>query len=201
MIATFNRLLTGALLTLLLTACGSSGDVEVRYYLVTPVDDPGINYSSDTAVEIMDLEIPQYLERFQIASRRSNNQLAFSNAHQWAENLRKNLSRTLARNLSIYLMTSDVGTPRNRSLSTPDVRVKVYLEQFERGADGYVTLVARWQLVDGGGKTLLTRSDRFVSTNTVPAPDYAGTVAAMGGLFAELSSAIAAAIREQVDES
>lgn len=189
------------LVMVLLTGCGSSGGAEVSYYLVTPVSSTGSAYENNTAVEIMDLEIPQYLERFQMASRRSDNQLAFSTAHQWAENLRKNLTRTLARNLSVYLNTPDVGTPRNRSISEPDVRIKIYIEQFERQADGYVTLVARWQLTDSNGKTQLTRSDTYTSTNRVPAPDFAGTVSAMGELFADFSRDISAAITEQLNEA
>jgi uncharacterized lipoprotein YmbA len=180
----------------LLTGCGSSGESPTRYYLIEPVSGVTAD-SSDLAIEIADLDIPQYLERYQIASRRAGNQLVFATSHQWAENLRKNLMRTLARNLTSYLGSADIGTPANRSSSAPDFSVRIYIERFERDAEGYVQLTARWQLSKGDTrKTLITQSSQFTSANRIDARDYAGTVASMAALFADLSKTISTAIEE-----
>ena len=101
------------MLIFLLSACGGSAP-QTRYYLVEATAPAPLNLDETPAVAIMDLEIPQYLERSQIASRRPDNQLVFASSHQWGESLRKNLARAFARNLTNQLASSAVGTPANR---------------------------------------------------------------------------------------
>ncbi|MBT4160661.1 MAG: membrane integrity-associated transporter subunit PqiC [Gammaproteobacteria bacterium] len=189
--------LYGLAIICLTLGCSSSGEDPTRYYVIEPVaeseSDTLVNESLSIAV--VNLEIPQYLERFQIASRRSNNQLAFAKSHQWAENLRKNLSRTLARNLINILSTPDVSTPTNRSASVPDYWLTVFVERFERDADGYVRLVARWQLKDA--TQITTRSSSYSSTTRVGTRAYDDTVDTLSRLFADLSDEIAQTILEQ----
>jgi len=68
----------------LLVGCSSSADT-VRYYLIEPVSLADATNGGDTSIEIVDLEIPQYLERLQIASRRPDSQLVFASTHQWGK--------------------------------------------------------------------------------------------------------------------
>jgi len=113
--------ITILMLVLLLAACSGGGNkVPTKYYLIDPVESGALNFTFDKplAIEIIDVHIPQYLERFHIATRIGVNRLNFSEANQWGENLRKNLMRTLSRNLSILLSTQDIGTPLNRSSSS-----------------------------------------------------------------------------------
>lgn len=186
-------LTTGLFLT---TGCVVSGGSPIRYYLIDPTPQSALRQSSQPlAVEIMDLHIPQYLERFQIASRRGRNQLSFSDGHQWGENLRKNLTRTMARNLSRLLDTVDVGTPTDRSSSKPDYRIQVYIEQFERDESGQVKLSARWQVMSGANdKVPSTEGVELSSERTNSAGDYEGMVESMQLLFSELSRRIAQSI-------
>ena len=105
----------------LMTGClGSRSMAPIRYYLIDPIEYPkNLSLKKDTplSIEIISLHIPQYLERFHIAKRVSKSRLDFSESHQWGENLRKNLLRTMSRNLSQLLSTLDIGTPLNRSAS------------------------------------------------------------------------------------
>lgn len=183
------------LVLLLLSGCGG-GAVAVRYYLIDPVDYPRVEGTPVPAVEILDIDVPQYLERFQIATRREPNQLHFSGTSQWGENLRKNLMRTLARNLSRLLATSDVSTPLNRSLGQADYRVQLHIEQFERDSDGIVRLLARWQLVGKDPAQPATSLQTALQYDArIAADDYDAIVAAMQSLFGRLSEQIAASIR------
>ena len=114
------KLLLLLLLTVLLSGCmGGGATTPVRYYLIDPIDYSNNSVKSvrELKIAIIDLHIPQYLERFHIAKRTNVSQLEFSENNQWGESLRKNLLRTLARNLSSLLSTADIGTPLNRSLS------------------------------------------------------------------------------------
>jgi uncharacterized lipoprotein YmbA len=180
----------------LLAGCSSSADT-VRYYLIEPVSVAGATNGGDMSIEIVDLEIPQYLERLQIASRRPDSQLVFAATHQWGESLRKNLIRALARNLTNLLGTTAIGTPVNRLSSLPVYRLTVYLERFERGADGYVHLLARWQLIHREtSDTIINSSNEYMSEHRIDSRDYAGTVFAMSELLGEFSQTVAHRIEE-----
>jgi uncharacterized lipoprotein YmbA len=180
----------------LLAGCSSSADA-VRYYLIEPVSVAGATNGGDMSIEIVDLEIPQYLERLQIASRRPDSQLVFASSHQWGESLRKNLTRALARNLINLLGTAAIGTPANRLSSLPAYRLTVYVERFERGADGYVHLLARWQLIHREtSETIINSSNEYMSERRIDSRDFAGTVFAMSELLGEFSQTIARRIEE-----
>ena len=92
----------------LLNSCAGAGSTaSTRYYLIDPAEYPSASLKSvrPLSIEITSLHIPQYLERFHIATRISKSQLEFSESNQWGENLRKNLLRTMARNLSTLLLS------------------------------------------------------------------------------------------------
>jgi len=180
-----------------LAGCSSSGGTVTRYYLIEPMPaSTSVDIeATDLAVAITNLSLPQYLEKFQIASRRQGNQLVFASSHQWAESLRKNLSRVLASNLSRLLGTADVGSPVSRSASRPDIRISVGSENFERGPEGYITVAARWQLSSTAGLT--THAETLRSDSRVDAKNFAGTVRTLNDLFNDLSVAIALSVQEE----
>ena len=181
--------------------CLGGGGATTRYYLIDPLGVPEAAASGQPlAVEIMDLDVPQYLERFHIATRDADNGLHYSEYNQWGETLRKNLLRTLAINLGRQLGTSDVATPLNRSLTAPDIRVKVHVDRFERGADGIVYLDARWQVSSvRSGDVSATQSANLAGDVTVGESDFDAMVSTMRRLFGDLSARIAASIRTEAE--
>jgi len=197
-IYTAHRYSVMLLLSLLLPGClGGGATTPIRYYLVDAVKPVNIPFSSDKPliIEIIDLHIPQYLERFNIATRSAENRLEFSEYNQWGENLRKNLMRTMARNLSKLLSTVDIGTPLNRSLSLPDYRIQIYIEKFEQDIDGKVRLAARWQLSDASEpKPLGIYSSELESKIKIEKSDYDQIVSVMRDLYGEFSNRIATTI-------
>jgi uncharacterized lipoprotein YmbA len=186
------------LLSLLLAGClGGGATTPVRYYLVDEIEPVNVPFSSDKPliIEIIDLHVPQYLERFNIATRSIENRLVFSEYNQWGENFRKNLMRTMARNLSKLLSTVDIGTPMSRSMSLPDYRIQIYIEKFEQDIDGKVRLVARWQLSDAAeSKPIDVYSAELESNIVVEESDYDQIVSVMRELYGEFSNRIAATI-------
>lgn len=179
----------------ILFACGGGG-TSIRYYVVDAVesispvaDDPNL------VVEIMDVHIPQYMERFNIVSRGDENQIFFSDNNQWGDNFRKNLLRTMAQNLSDLLGTNDIGTPINRTLSKADYRLQIHIEQFERDYNGYVKLVARWQILDNQEqRAVSTHNTELMSSGIYAMDDYENIVRSMKDLYGELGRLIAVSI-------
>jgi len=183
-------------MALVLSGCAGKQANPTRYYLIDPVEyqqtySPG----SALSISVIDLHIPQYLERFHIATRASESRLVFSESHQWGENLRKNLLRTLARNLSELLATNDVSTPLNRSAASPDFRLQFYIEMFERDADNRVKLFARWQLsMVGEDEPLPMFAMAFIDDKALDNGDYGAMVARMRVLYGQLCEQIAGTI-------
>ncbi len=191
--------LTGLmLLAVVQAACIGGGEQPaIRYYLLdpVPVESALSESASGLKLELIDLQIPQYLEHFQIATRKGENELHFSEFHQWGENLRKNLMRTLVRNLSQLLDTDDISTPLNRTASMPELRLQVYIERFDQGSDGHVYLDARWQLSTlqaAQAGEMLRFSSR--SETGVEQGDYTAMVKVMQGQYGALCEAIAQSI-------
>lgn len=198
------KLVFSALILVLLAACSGMGGSKVatKYYLIDPVEYDALNLASDKplAIEIIDVHIPQYLERFHIVTRIGENRLKFSEANQWGENLRKNLMRTLSRNLSRLLSTQDIGTPLNRSSSLPDYRVQLYIEQFELGVDHKVRLVARWQISGAEMSEPLAIHNQEMIGSIIEENDYDEMVTSMRQLYGELSRMIAESILAEVNK-
>ncbi len=185
---------------MLLSACSGSTKQPTLYYLIDPVtfNSEAVKAVRPLRIEIIDLHVPQYLERFHIATRTSQSQLTYSEFNQWGESLRKNLLRTLSRNLATLLSTIDVGTPLNRSASTPDYRVQIFIDQFEQGNDNIVTLVARWQLSTlTSDEPLGNYATELQSQQLLEGQNYEQMIAEMRALFARLSEQIADSIVEQ----
>jgi uncharacterized lipoprotein YmbA len=188
-------------LAILLSSCaGVSGSMPIRYYLIDPAESLNTIHKSSKplSIEIISLHIPQYLDRFHIATRKSESRLEFSENHQWGESLRKNLLRTMSRNLSALLSTIDIGTPLNRSSSHPDYRVKIHIEQFEQESNQKVKLVALWQLSGGPeSKTLGIFNANLQDQNTIKKNNFEQMVSVMRQLFGRLSQRVAKTIIAQ----
>jgi uncharacterized lipoprotein YmbA len=183
---------------LLLSGClGGGSNSVVKYYLVDPihVEMDEIDTDKQLAVELIDLHIPQYLQRFQLVTRKDDNRLRFSDNNQWAENLRKNLLRTLATNLATRLSTIDIGTPLNRSATLPDYRVQVHIGQFELDRYGKVQLSGRWQITGTEEEEIGMYHTSLESDGSMESDNFDQVVADMQRLFAELSDQISDSIK------
>ena len=184
-----------SLLTLL-SACSSSGEAPIRYYVLGPVDQAELNVDGiDYSIRISDLYIPQYLERYQMVKRAGDNELIFSESHQWGENLRKNLLRTLGVNISTLLATPSVSTPISRSKVKANTSITVFVERFDQNMDGEIMLSARYQIVNDAQEA---KTFSHTSSNMTASNSYTAMVSGMAELFNELSREIA---QKVIDEA
>lgn len=142
--------------------------------------------------------LPRYLDRPQIVSYTSGNELRLEDAHRWAEPLEQNFTRTLTENLSFLLGTERVVQYPGRRGVTPDAQVQVEVIRFDARTDGTVTLHARWNVLDRNGATVIaSRTDLGQKAAT---GNYDALVAAHSEALARLSREIAGAIGKIVPQ-
>ncbi|MDR2512359.1 MAG: PqiC family protein [Puniceicoccales bacterium] len=109
------------------------------------------------ALQVGRVQLPAYLDRQEIVTRSSAQQLAVHDTQRWLEPLGKACTRVfahdLAQRLGAKLMTH--GLILDSLPNTPqgiEVRMEIY--QFDGPVDGKVTLRARWILIDQWGSIM-----------------------------------------------
>ena len=196
------RMLRTCSLILAATALAACGSPAINYYVLDVEPGPRIATTNTLSIEIIDVQVPQYLERFQLLTRTAGNGLLYAEAHQWGEPLKKTLARVLAAHLSEVLGTADVSTPHARLASAPDLRVQAHIDRFERAVSGHIELRARWQVTDAAtGANLETEQARFESAAAIADGDYAGLVDGMQDGFASLAQRIAESVALHAEAS
>jgi len=139
------------------------------------------------------VRLPKYLDRPQIVTRLSRNELQLAEFHQWAEPLGQNFSRVLAENLSLMSPADRVVVfPWNHSTAV-DFQVTVEILRFETRVGRESALTARWNIFKNDGKKLvMTDTSNF--REIVTTQDYETMVSAKSQVVAALSREVAMAI-------
>ncbi len=180
-------------------ATGCSSLPPVRFYVVTPLAGPApATRAPGPGVVVAAVRLPEYLERPQLVTRSGDNRLQLEEFHQWGGNLGKDLTRVLAENLSLLLGSDAVVAAPHALRMRPDYRVELEVLRFERAGDARVHLTAKWWLQRGaGGSPLASPTTTLASEPLAEAASAELTVAAMSGVYGELSRVIAQAITRQ----
>ncbi len=207
------RLILCALLVLPLLACGTT--TPTRFYVLSqvpaglkPADPP-----APRSVGVGPVNLPQYLDRPQIVTRISSNQLAVGEFDQWGGQLDDTFARTLAGNLSTLLGTDEVQLYPWKDDASLNYQVTVDVINFEQDVDGSSLLDVYWSLVDPTtGKVKLRKHSTYRDAGGAPITDaqahgttgllasgsdkrpYDSVVAAMSRNLGALSQEIAKAI-------
>ncbi len=195
--------LTLGLSLIALGGCGSTQ--STRFYVLSSLPRSEANQAESAkqgvAVGIRPVALPKYLDRPQIVTRASRNQLDIAEFDQWAEPLKNNFGNVIAENLSILIPTDRV-TLFPWTKSTPiDYQVSVEVTRFEGGTGGDSQLAARWSILGKKGKkVILSRKSRFSepvarANESGGGQDFKATVSAMNRALENLSREIAAAIK------
>jgi uncharacterized lipoprotein YmbA len=140
------------------------------------------------------IELPKYLDRPQIVTRTSRNELQLAEFNQWAEPLKDNISRVLADNLSILLSTDRIAIFPRKRFSPIEYQVAIEVIQFEGDPGRNATLTASWTIFGEDRKQVLLMKKSSFSEST-DGPGYEALVSAKSRALGKLSQEIAEAIQ------
>jgi uncharacterized lipoprotein YmbA len=150
--------------------------------------------NENLAIGIGPITLPIYLDRSQIVTRISRNELEMNEFHRWAEPLKENFFRVLAENLSVLLETVDVSIYPRRMLTPVDYQVGIDVTRYDVTSDGKALLIAYWAVM-GEGQNILVKKKSILSAEAA-SMDYKDIVAAQNQALSELSRAIASEIKK-----
>jgi uncharacterized lipoprotein YmbA len=94
---------------LITVGCGTTD--PARFYTLSPLAIPGTEAEAagqGVAIGVGPIKLPEHLDRPQIVTRTSRNELKLAEFDRWAGSLADDFSRVLAENLSILLSTDRV---------------------------------------------------------------------------------------------
>ena len=158
----------------------------------------GGSAASDLALAIGPVQLPAYLDRPQIVTRGSGNDVTLSEFDRWAEPLRDNITGVLADNLSRLVPTQRVSRYPAVPSADSDLRVTVEIIRFDGAPAGEVLLDARWSLI-AGDATAPLQTQRSGISQPVAGSGLSAVVAAMNRAVDSLSREIAAGVRRAAD--
>jgi uncharacterized protein len=195
-------IITLAVSLLTLTACvnlGSGTQQTTKFYVLNSLysaeGDIEIETTTDeTLIGVGPVELPEYVNRPQIITRTSNNELEVAPFARWAEPVESNFSRVVAENLTVLLSTDRVTVYPWKRTVTIDYQVALEVTRFDGVLGGPVSLRARWTVLGDNGAEVFLRRQSSLSTHA-EADTYEALVAAQSRLLADLSRQIAQAIQ------
>lgn len=187
------RLFFLAAVTLLLAGCASSP--SARFYTLTPLRQKdakpsSLETASSVSVRIAPVEIPDYLDRPQIATRGGSNELRLAEFDRWAGSLSENIAAVLAENLSTLLGSDRVSVYPRMGAEKADYSVVMRVLRLDCVPGDRVLLKAQWTIFTGQDKkdvaTCLKTYTESLSNNM-----YETMVAAVSHTLEQVSREIA----------
>ena len=153
------------ILVFFLAACSSTP--PVAYYTLNTLPEmqqeiPAEVMDDTIAIGVGPVEFPKFLDRPQIVTRKSQNQIEVSEFHRWAGSFPGDFSRVLAKNISILLPTDRVAVYPWGEQFSPTYRIKLEVEQFDGQLGEGVVLDVTWVVTDQEGTNkLVVRKSRI----------------------------------------
>jgi uncharacterized protein len=181
---------------LLFVIYGCAGSEPSRFYTLDVSDNPGAVRSSSPdklLIAIGPVEIPDYLDRPQIVSRTSENEITFSEFERWAGSLKDDIARVLSENLTVLLSRNHASVSPWQWGNPGDYRVAVEIRRFDIMPEGDVLINARWTIFSKDGIRMLLMRESIAS-EPATAQTYRAKVSSMSRALERLSREIAEGI-------
>jgi uncharacterized lipoprotein YmbA len=179
---------------------GCSSTPPVAYYTLNTLPEmqqeiPAAVMDDTIAIGVGPVEFPKFLDRPQIVTRKSQNQIEVSEFHRWAGSLPGDFSRVLAKNISILLPSDRVAVYPWGDQFSPSYQIKLEVDQFDGQLGEGVVLDVTWMVVDQEGTNKLVVRKSLIEE---PASDktYEALVVAQSNALVTLSRTIVEEIRK-----
>jgi len=197
--ARFGNIGWAFLLTVFFVAACSSTP-PVAYYTLNTLPEmqqeiPAAVMDDTLAIGVGPVEFPKFLDRPQIVTRKSQNQIEVSEFHRWAGSFPGDFSRVLAKNISILLPSDRVAVYPWGDQFSPTYRIKLAVQQFDGQLGERVVLDVTWMVTDQEGtKKLVVR--KSLIEEPVSDKTYEALVVAESNALVTLSRTIVEEIRK-----
>jgi len=183
----------------LLLVLGCTSSPASRFYTLSSLQEGGGNPKESSSAQgvtivVGPIKLPEYLDRAEIVARSGSNRIIVSDFDLWAGSLAEDFSQAIAANLSVLLSTENVMVYPGPRLSSVDYRIMVDVIRFDGPLGGDVSLIARWAILKGKEKQLVSLR-RSTIIEPSGAQGYEAMVAADSRALEKLSREIAEAIR------
>ena len=183
------------IVTVVVAGClGPRADPSTFFLLTATAGPAGGRAPLGATLGLGPVTLPGYLDRSELVTRLSENQLAVSEIERWAEPLRGNVLRAVSQNLVHLLRPDDhVSYPWYESAQV-DYGVAVAITRFEADSTGAATLDADWRITSGDPQETLHRGESLIQERASgPATDQ--SVAALSRALARLCDEMAEEVR------
>ena len=180
-------------LVVCLSACAGKS-ASSKFYVLSSLPQSALSPAEGTTIGVFPVAMPDYLDRPQIVTRVSENEIKIDEFSRWAEPLKESFTRALVQNLSTLLNTAKVIKTTGSTGFPMALQVGVEVVQFDGALGGDVVLIVKWGLFGEEGKKLLL-AKRSTFKEPTGAATYEALVAAESRIVAALSREVAEAIR------
>jgi len=192
-----NFLIGTAALLLALVAAGCSRSPRVNFYTLAL----GANVEAAAgdraapSVLVGPVTLPEVVDRPQLVVRVAANRVEVLESQRWAEPLKSELPRLMARNLGLQLGSDRVASYQQNVGAEAEYRVLLDVLRFESVPGESVTVEAAWKIRRHAGGA--ARTGRSLVRERVEGPGYDALVAACSRAFAGVSRDLAQGIRAE----
>jgi len=177
---------------------GAGTQRDTKYYVLSSMQSEAqpvqpLANLPDIGIGVGPIRMPLYLDRSDIVTRGSLNEVEIADFAQWAGPLQENFSRVLAENLSVLLATDKVGVFPFVRRDSLDYNITVYVTRFDGMQGDKAHLRARWSILDGKRKKSLFEK-HTVASHPTETDTTEALIAAKSSTLGQLSREIAEAI-------
>lgn len=172
----------------LLSGCAAT--TPTGFYVLSALDDtldcPG---GRSTSIGIGPVDLPRYLDRPQMMTRRGPNEMTLAEFDLWAEPLKEGIPRILSQNLRAQTCL-EVEADAWKKQTRTDYLLTVIVNRFDGILGGEAVLDVKWTLTHVRmNKVIVSRRSTF--TGTVGAQDYRALATTYSSLLAAFSREVA----------
>ena len=178
-----------------LVACGTSAPARF-FTLSASMPEPSQVSLADRVILVGPIELPEYLDRPQMAVRGEQGEITFLEFQRWAEPLQASFVTVFTQDLMIAAGTQQVvAVPLAQRLGM-DFQVLARVSRFDVDQAGKATLVVQWYVADAQNKVVIPPR-QAIYNRSAPLPlKPEGSAAALSGTISDFAADVAGRLSE-----